>query len=194
MKKKMEIGLRIVFRVVFVLFILLILDIAFIYLIDRPIFAIKKDNVYRGILFNVYDCGDDLGPQVKFKSNKFTCSEVDLTDYRLTVTTSDTCDETLKLYLDGKRKIYLSCVDDVFVVGNGNNENLKEFVGKDVDRLDKILDNYEGQVYNDGGSISYVIKYRGVVFRVDRCNYLGGNYDIYIGNKDMKFMCNRDGN
>ena len=196
MKKNIVMGLRIIFRVIVVLLIFVLIDVACVFIINRPILAVKKDNIYKGLFYNVYNCGEYSIPQIKLKSEKFSCSEVELIDYgiyRLSVKNSDSCNNELKLYLDGERKIYLSCIDEVYVDGNNIiNNKLKDFVGKDIGKLEKILDNYEGQTYNDGGSISYTIRYRGEIFRVDRCYKISGNYNIYIGNKNMSFMCNRE--
>ena len=189
-------GLRIIFRVIVVLLIFILIDVACVFIINRPILAVKKDNIYKGLFYNVYNCGEYSIPQIKLKSEKFSCSEVELIDYgiyRLSVKKSESCNNELKLYLDGERKIYLSCIDEVYIDGDSNvNNKLKDFIGDDITKLDKILGNYEGQSYDDGGSISYTIRYRGNIFRVDRCNTLSGNHNIYIGNKSMKFMCNRE--
>ena len=194
MKNKIKLGLNIILRVIFVLLIMLILDVFCIFIINRPLFALRSDNVYEGLFFNVYDCDDDL--EIKSKRSKFSCSESKLIDYgiyRLSVKKSESCNNELKLYFDGERKVYLSCIDEVYVDGDSNvNNKLKDFMDNDITKLDKILDNYDGQPYNDGGSISYTIRYRGEIFRVDRCHKLSGNYNIYIGNKNMKFMCNRE--
>ena len=194
MKNKIKLGLSIILRVIFVLLINIILDVACVFIINRPLFALRRDNVYEGLFFNVYDCDDDL--KIKSKRSKFSCSESKLIDYgiyRLSVKKSESCNNELKLYLDGERKVYLSCIDEVYVDGDSNvNNKLKDFMGNDITKLDKILDNYDGQPYNDGGSISYTIRYRGEIFRVDRCHKLSGNYNIYIGNKNMKFICNRE--
>lgn len=194
MKNKIKLGLSIILRVIFVLLIIIILDVACVFIINRPLFALRKDNVYEGLFFNVYDCDDDL--EIKSKRSKFSCSESKLIDYgiyRVSVKKSESCNNELKLYFDGERKVYLSCIDEVYVDGDGNvNNKLKDFMDNDITKLDKILDNYDGQPYNDGGSISYTIRYRGEIFRVDRCHKLSGNYNIYIGNKNMKFMCNRE--
>lgn len=194
MKNKIKFGLNIILRVIFVLLIMLILDVFCVFIINRPLFALRRDNVYEGLIFNVYDCDDDL--EIKSKRSKFSCSESKLIDYgiyRLSVKKSESCNNELKLYFDGERKVYLSCIDEVYVDGDSNvNNKLKDFMGNDITKLDKILDNYDGQPYNDGGSISYTIRYRGEIFRVDRCHKLSGNYNIYIGNKNMKFICNRE--
>lgn len=194
MKNKIKLGLSIILRVIFVLLIIIILDVACVFIINRPLFALRRDNVYEGLFFNVYDCDDDL--EIKSKRSKFSCSESKLIDYgiyRLSVKKSESCNNELKLYFDGERKVYLSCIDEVYVDGDSNvNNKLKDFMDNDITKLDKILDNYDGQPYNDGGSISYTIRYRGEIFRVDRCHKLSGNYNIYIGNKNMKFMCNRE--
>ena len=72
MKKWLKISLIVVG--VFVLCI--ILDIVSIYTRNKPIFAIKNDadQVYRGLLYDTYNCQEYPTPQIKAKWNKFSCA------------------------------------------------------------------------------------------------------------------------
>jgi hypothetical protein len=73
MKKNIVMGLRIIFRVIVVLLIFVLIDIACVFIINRPILAVKKDNIYKGLFYNVYNCGEYSIPQIKLKSEKFSC-------------------------------------------------------------------------------------------------------------------------
>ena len=72
MKKWLKISLIIV--EVFALCI--ILDIVSIYTRNKPIFAINNDadQVYRGLLYDTYNCQEYPTPQIKAKWNKFSCA------------------------------------------------------------------------------------------------------------------------
>jgi len=62
-----------------VIVVLLILDLFCIYVMGSPILAVKtEDNgvsrVYKGLIYNIYDCSEYSIPQIKVKGTKFTCS------------------------------------------------------------------------------------------------------------------------
>lgn len=71
MKKWMKITLGVIGGIV----LLLIIDLGCIFTINRPLFAIKKDNgsVYKGILYDTYNCAEYSVPQIKAKGTKFIC-------------------------------------------------------------------------------------------------------------------------
>ena len=54
----------------------IILDIVSIYTRNKPLFAIKDDanQVYRGLLYDTYNCQEYPAPQIKAKWNKFSCT------------------------------------------------------------------------------------------------------------------------
>lgn len=180
--------LKILVVIVFIYTVEVVCSIA----IGRPIFAIKEDNVYKGLFFDVYNCSEYAVPQIVPKNRMFACSEVKVKDYKnymLVADVSNSCDKTL--YLDGDRKIYLYCIDKIFVMDQYSVlTDLNTFINKDIEKLDLFLENrYEGEMYDDGGSISYEVEFGDTKLRVDRCNSLNGNKNIYIGTEDMKFMC-----
>lgn len=67
--------LKIVFSMIIVIIILVIVDLIFIFNINRPLFAIKDKNelVYRGLLYDTYNCQEYSIPQIKAKGKKFNC-------------------------------------------------------------------------------------------------------------------------
>ena len=62
--------------------LLFIIDLLCIFVINRPLLAVKEDNgdsvniVYRGLVYDVYNCHEYPMPQIKIKGNKFNCSEL----------------------------------------------------------------------------------------------------------------------
>ena len=191
------------FKFYYIDFLKVILFIVCIFTIDavltfgigRPLFALHRDDCYIGLFFNVYHCdySDNSMPKIVFKWEKFTCPKIKLDDYskyRLVGDVKDNCTDDVQLYLDGKRKIYLVCMKNIFVMDDYTVlTDLNKFINNDITNLDILMKNYDGEPFNDGGSISYKFKVMDYYLRVDRCNKIGGSNDIYIGHGDMKFMC-----
>lgn len=74
MKKWMKITLWIAGGII----LLFVIDLGCIFTINRPLFAIKKDNgsVYKGILYDTYNCAEYSIPQIKAKGTKFACAVI----------------------------------------------------------------------------------------------------------------------
>lgn len=82
-------------------------------------------------------------------------------------------------------------MDSIYAVDEyGQLTELKKFINGDVAYLDKLLETFNGQSYDDGGSMEYSLEVNGKHLKIYKCNSLSGNKNIYIGNKDMMFMCN----
>lgn len=73
MKKWLKITLGIVGGII----LLFAIDLICIFAINRPLLAVKKDNVYRGLLYDTYICSEYTVPQIKTKGAKFTCAVID---------------------------------------------------------------------------------------------------------------------
>lgn len=195
--------LKVIIGCLIVLVIVLVVDFLSIFIFFRPVIGIKDNNVYKGMFFNVHNCSEYSIPQIKSKFSKYNCSEVKVKEeivndveydqyYRLDIITNGVCDNQLKLYYDGEdRDIYLSCIDEVYVRGEGDMVyTLTDFIQRDMNNLDKLLNNYYGNNLYDGRSTVYNINYGGVDFIVNRCNTLNGNKNVYIGTSNMQLMCN----
>ena len=65
--------LKIFLIVIISIFLLVVVDLTCIFTINRPIIAIKKDNVYYGIFYDSYDCTEYPILQIKPKGTKFYC-------------------------------------------------------------------------------------------------------------------------
>lgn len=171
------------------------IDAVLTFAIGRPLFALHKDDVYIGLFFNVYHCSNSEKsmPDIVFKWEKFNCPKIKLDDYskyRLVGDPKSNCEDEVELYLDGKRKIYLVCMDNVFVMDEYTKLiDLKKFINNDITNFDILMKNYEGAPFNDGGSVSYKIKVMDYYLRVDNCHKIGGSNDVYIGHENMRFMC-----
>lgn len=72
----MKKNIKIILTIISIIILCFILDIVCIFTINKPIFAIKKDNIYKGIFYNTYNCSEYTVPQIKSKKTKFTCSDI----------------------------------------------------------------------------------------------------------------------
>ena len=54
--------------------LLVFVDLVCIFTINRPIIAIKKDNVYYGVFYDSYDCMEYSILQIQPKNSKFCCA------------------------------------------------------------------------------------------------------------------------
>lgn len=70
----MKKGLKITLGVIGGIILLFAIDLICIFTINRPLLAIKKDNVYRGLLYDTHLCSEYTVPQIKQKGAKFTCA------------------------------------------------------------------------------------------------------------------------
>lgn len=74
--------LRIILGIVGGILLLFVIDLMCVFIINRPLFAIKEDNgdsvnlVYKGLLYDTYICHEYSVPQIKIKGTKFTCAFV----------------------------------------------------------------------------------------------------------------------
>lgn len=59
--------------IISVIVLLVVIDLVCIFTINRPIIAIKKDNVYYGIFYDSYDCMEYSVLQIQPKNSKFSC-------------------------------------------------------------------------------------------------------------------------
>lgn len=76
----MKNNLKKVLLVLGIIFIFFIIDILCIFTLDRPLFAVKKDQYsYKGIFYDTYNCREFSVPQIKRKGTKFSCLDLDRT-------------------------------------------------------------------------------------------------------------------
>lgn len=69
----MNIYLKTLLIIISVIVLLVVIDLTCIFTINRPIIAIKKDNVYYGIFYDSYDCMEYSVLQIQPKNSKFSC-------------------------------------------------------------------------------------------------------------------------
>lgn len=69
----MNIYLKTLLIIIGFIVLLVVIDLVCIFTINRPIIAIKKDNVYYGVFYDSYDCMEYPILQIKPKGTKFYC-------------------------------------------------------------------------------------------------------------------------
>lgn len=135
--------LKILLVVVGGIILLFVIDLIFIFTINRPLLAIKEDNgdsvnlIYRGILYDTYNCHEYSSPQIKIKGAKYTCDVLEL-DMGTVVSIKDktkeiedfACAEALEqFYEDETHTYYWNCIKNDYMVvqyDSGNEEPISE--------------------------------------------------------------------
>jgi len=103
------------------------------------------------------------------------------------------CNHKASLLIEkNNRKIYTYCLNDTIITLNNKEENLKTFIEKNDDAIDRIIDTLEleGTLLDGGTKV-----FKGESLTLVQCNKLDGNRDIYIGDQNMKFkenFCDND--
>ena len=131
--------LKIIIGMVIILIFLLIIDLASIYINNKPIFAVqaRQPYTYTGILYNVYNCPEYSTPQIKAKSTKFSCAINTTTSVKIKEIIDTTknikdfvCAEALEqFYEDEAYKYFYNCIKSKYVIvkyENGYQETVKE--------------------------------------------------------------------
>lgn len=75
--------LKLILGVVGGIIILFVIDLVCIFTINRPLLAVKKDNVYRGLLYDTYICSEYTVPLIKIKGAKFTCALIEFDEEKV---------------------------------------------------------------------------------------------------------------
>lgn len=151
--------IKVVGIIVLILVLLIVIDIICIYTLNRPLFGIQNDggNVYRGLIYDTYNCAEYSAPQIKFKGTKFSCADVKISNFQIIDKTyempSYICAEALEsFYKDNKYTYYWNCMKDKYVVvkyEDGTEEKVSEALSSNKITTDDL----------DRFNISY-IKYR----------------------------------
>lgn len=110
--KKLIVGLTLIFG----------LDLICIFILNRPIFGIKSNNVYKGLLYDTYICSEYTVPQIKSKWSKFNCTNINILKVKdIKDTTKDindfACAEDLEqFYEDDDYRYYYNCIKGEYML------------------------------------------------------------------------------
>lgn len=137
----MKYYIRITIYVLCVLILCFILDIVSIFTLNKPLFAIKDNNdsintIYKGILYDTYNCIEYSVPQIKLKWTKFSCSEKIQVGKIISMedTTKEiknfVCAEALESFYEDENHIYYwNCMKNDFMIvkyENGYEERISD--------------------------------------------------------------------
>ena len=75
---------KFIFGVILVVILLIVIDLISIFTINKPLFAIKDKNgyVYRGLLYDTYNCLEYSVPQIKRKGLKLACMPINSVEFK----------------------------------------------------------------------------------------------------------------
>ena len=175
----------------------IIIDLFCIYFINRPIFAIKEkdNNIYRGLFYDVYNCMEYSVPQIKLKGAIFSCA-TQIYDDLFTVTSSGKKEISKVVVINEDNedmyRIYYYGLTSVTLNWNGEEYDFADAIKNNITDIDSVINEIDIHktfwdvgitTYRDGGSTKYTTNNYSIL----RCNTINGNYDIYIGDKDMEY-------
>lgn len=194
----MKKSLKITIIIITSLMLLTIIDLISIYTINKPLFAIKEDNIYKGIFYDTYNCSEYSVPQIKIKGTKYSCSKpIILKEYIYTIETNEipNCNKEKKLYKGIENKnIYTYCLDNIKINDGTNLIELKDYMEENNNVMEEIINTLEYiDTYKDGGSKLYRDKdnkFTNNGLSIIKCNTTSGNQDIYIGTSNMNYETN----
>ena len=126
----MKKSFKIILLIIVIIIICIIIDLICIFTINRPLFAIRTENegavnkVYKGLLYDTYDCPEYSIPQIKLKGTKFNCAveRIDIGKVTEIVdTTKDeknfTCAEILEqFYEDENYDYFYNCTKGKYII------------------------------------------------------------------------------
>ena len=155
MENYMKKMLKVILAVIGIVALLFIIDLICIFAINRPLLAIKEDNgdsanlIYRGLVYNTYNCHEYSSPQIKLKGSKFTCAASSNKIIEIIDKTKDikdfACNETLEsFYQDDNYNYYWNCIKNEYMIvkyENGYEETISEALKKGTINI-KDLDSY----------------------------------------------------
>ena len=164
----------------------------------------KDSYVDRGIIVDTYYCTkekDIVTINHYLKNTKFTCpidnekmiNQNSSDNFNINIKETEDCTNTLTKYYEQKEhKIYLSCLDEVYLKSENIKENTLNYYLQNTNKtFDEVIKNLVKNIdnvdyYSDGGTKIY----KKDNFTILVCNTLDGNKDIYIGNKDLRYKSN----
>ena len=191
MKKSIKISLIVIGIIV----LCFIIDLICIFTINRPLFAIRQDNgdsvnvVYKGILYDTYNCHENSNMLIVLKWKKYSC------DNTIKIKKFNNYDFSVRVTTPSKyeKKFAFSYNNIDYYYGNTNfrlylNEgnlgyDLETSISNELVDLDDILS--KSKSFNavfDGGSKMYHYDQ----FNILVCHTLDGNNDVVIGDTEMQ--------
>lgn len=191
MKKKLKIFLIIVGIII----LCFVLDLIFIFKLNRPLFAIRQDNgdsvniIYKGLLYDTYNCQENSSMLIVFKWKKYSCDNTikikKFNNYEFSVTVT-TPSKYKKKFAFSYNNVdyYYGNTDFRLYLNEGNlRYDLETSISNELVNLDDILSKSKSSnAFFDGGSKIYHYDQ----FNILVCHTLDGNNDVVIGDTEMQ--------
>ena len=130
MNKKLKIIIIIIVSII----LGLLLDILCIFIIQRPIFAVKnkEDSKYQGLLYDTYICEEYSLPQIKMKGTKFSCATIpnEIGEIVDIVDKTEICAQAIETFYIDEQNVYkFGCIKSQNIIvkyASGYQETLPE--------------------------------------------------------------------
>lgn len=163
--------------------LLIAIDLIWIFIFNKPLFAVKEDNgdsvnmVYRGLFYDSYNCFEHSMIQIKSKGSKFMCSYTkfnEMIESEYTVTVVDGVSISI---MDVTNKGAMVVIKDInknpYVYGEWYQiEELRE--GKWYS-VNTIIDNYGfnemGYLVNDDNEVKFSVDWEWLYGELSNGNY-----------------------
>lgn len=187
--------LKITLGTIGIIVLCIIIDLISIFTFRKPLFAVKQDNgdsvdiIYKGLLYDTYNCHDNSLIQITHKGSKFSCAinikikEFQNYDFKVVVTTPT---EYKKEYAFTHNDIdyYYGNTDfRLYLTENNYEYDLETSLKNNLVSFEDILNkNIKVNTVWDGGSKLYQYHQ----FNIIVCNTIDGNNDIIIGDSEMQ--------
>lgn len=115
--------LKIIGIIILLFVVLFVIDIFCIYTLNRPLLGVQNDggNVYKGLIYDTYNCAEYPAPQIKFKGTKFTCKDIKVSNINIIDKTKENpdfaCAEALEsFYKDESYTYYWDCMKNKYMI------------------------------------------------------------------------------
>lgn len=193
----MEVHMKKVYKILLailgIFFLSIIIDLIAILTFNRPLFVISTDNygemnkVYRGLLYDTYNCAELPMSQIKFKGVKYSCSNLAIKN-NLKISEAKNKEITKATLITDKNEdnyiIYYYGIDSAEIQIDDKNYDFANAVSLNLFDINEFMNDISvSTVYRDGGTK----RWEGDDFSIIKCNTLDGNSDVYLGNRDMSY-------
>lgn len=178
-----------------------LVDVICIFTINRPLFAVRQDNgdsiniIYKGLLYDTYNCHDYTTTQIVFKGTKFSCAEnIKINefvnyDFEVVVTTPSEYQKIFTFRHNGIDYYYGNTNFRLYLYENNYRYDLETSLLNNLISFEDILSKAKStELIKDGGSKIYNYN----LFNILVCNTIDGNNDVIIGESalEIKNFCN----
>lgn len=109
--------LKIILWIIGIIILLIVVDLIFIFTINRPLFAVqvRQPYTYHGIFYDVYNCPEYSMPQIKSKGSKFYCAVESIDEVIVPTTIENVSIDIFDISLTGATVIITDTNQETYV-------------------------------------------------------------------------------